>query len=131
MKKVISTPNAPKAIGPYSHAVQAGGFVFCAGQIGIDPKTEKLVEGPREQIVQALKNLEAVLKAAGCGFKDIVKLNFYLINLKDFDDVNEICRDYLEAPYPARATVEVAHLPMNASFEVDAVAYKIADNSLL
>lgn len=124
MKSVISTPKAPKALGPYSQAIRAGQLIFCAGQIGIDPASGELQTETESQIAQAFANLQAILAAAKCELNDVVKLNLYLISLKDFGTVNEICQRTFSEPYPARATVEVAHLPLNASFEVDAIAYQ-------
>jgi 2-iminobutanoate/2-iminopropanoate deaminase len=125
MKKVIATPEAPKAIGPYSQAIAAGGFVFCSGQIPLDPATGELEKGDiRAQTERVMKNLQAVLAAAGAGFADVVRTTIFLADLGDFAAVNEVYGGFFagSAP-PARATVQVAALPKGARVEIDAVAY--------
>ncbi len=121
-KEIIVTRAAPAAVGPYSQAVRVGELVFTAGQIGIDPKTGKLVEGLVAQTRQVLANLKAVLEAAGSGCDQIVKTTIYLTDIKEFHTVNAIYGDFFQEDPPARSTVEVAHLPLNALVEIEAVA---------
>lgn len=122
-KRAVESPDAPKAIGPYSHAVIANGFIFTAGKIGTDPKTDKLVEGGiAEQTEQVLKNLATVLKAAGSSLDDVVKTTVFLADLNDFAVMNEIYAKRFKAPFPARSTVQVARLPRDAKIEIEAVA---------
>ncbi len=121
----IQTEEAPRAIGPYSQAfvVSEGRMVFVSGQVGIDPATAKMVRGGvAEQTQQVMHNLRAVLQAAGGDLRSIVRTTIYLKNLEDFATVNAVYASYLEAPYPARATVEVARLPVDALVEIDAIA---------
>jgi 2-iminobutanoate/2-iminopropanoate deaminase len=119
----IQTTHAPAAIGPYSQAVVAGGFVFCSGQIALDPATGALVGATAaEQAVQALKNLSAVLKAAGCGMGNVVKTTVFLKNMGDFAAVNEVYAKAMGSHHPARATIEAARLPKDALVEIDCVA---------
>lgn len=118
-KEIISTNQAPKAIGTYSQAVKKGNLVFLSGQIGLDPETMNLVDGIALQIHQVFKNLLAVIKAANAQKSDIVKLNIYLTDLKHFSLVNQIMEEYFEAPYPARAAIGVAQLPKDALIEAD------------
>lgn len=114
-----------KAIGPYSHAIIADDFVFLAGKVGTDPKTEKLVEGGVEaETEQALKNIEAVLKASGSDFDSVVKTTVFLADMNDFAKMNEIYGRYFKAPYPARSTVQVARLPRDAKIEIEVTALK-------
>jgi 2-iminobutanoate/2-iminopropanoate deaminase len=123
MKDVISTKEAPAAIGPYSQAVRAGQLVFLSGQVALDPATGQLVGGDVvAQTEQVMKNLGAVLAAAGCGFADVVRTTIYLVDMADFARVNEAYGRFFEPPYPARATVQVAALPRGARVEIDAVA---------
>ena len=119
----VSTDRAPGAIGPYSQALDAGGWVFCSGQIGLDPGTGQLVAGGiAAEAEQVMRNLEAVLAAAGLGFADVVRTTIYLVDLADFSTVNDIYARHVRAPYPARATVGVAALPRGARIEIDAIA---------
>ena len=119
----IRTDRAPKAIGPYSQAIRSGDLVFCSGQIGLDPATGELVSGgTRTEAEQVMKNLQAVLDAAGLGFEHVVRTTIYLVDLGDFAAVNEIYGRYLREPFPARATVGVAALPRGARVEIDAIA---------
>jgi 2-iminobutanoate/2-iminopropanoate deaminase len=123
MKKQIATPAAPTAIGPYSQAIGDREWVFCSGQIGIDPRSGRLVEGGTEhEMRRAMENLREVLGAAGLHFSDIVKTTIYVIDLGDLDVVNRIYGEHLNAPYPARTTVQVAALPRGARIEIDAIA---------
>lgn len=119
----VATDQAPSAIGPYSQAVVAGGMVFCAGQIALDPATGRLVTGGiREQTRRVLANLSAVLAAAGAGWADVVKTTVYLNDLGDFPAVNELYTEHVGSARPARSTVQVAGLPRNALVEIDAIA---------
>lgn len=123
MPQAISTSDAPAAIGPYSQAVRAGSLVFLSGQIPLDPRTGQMVEGGVEaQAEQVMKNLEAVLRAAGCSFADVVKSTIFLADLGDFGKVNEIYGKRFSANPPARATVQVAALPRGARVEIDMIA---------
>lgn len=121
-RSIISTTNAPAAIGPYSQAVKIGAFVFTSGQLGMDPATGALPEGIDEQAHQAFKNLSAILTEAGGDLSDVVKLTLFVTDLNDFATVNQIMTQYIAEPFPARSTVEVAGLPKGAKFEVEAIA---------
>lgn len=121
--KTVQTGKAPSAIGPYSQAIVANGFVFTAGQIAIDPSSGQLVGGDvAAQTEQVMKNLTAVLEAAGAGWKDVVKTTVYLHDMNDFPRVNETYGKLLGDARPARSTIQVAGLPRNALVEIDAVA---------
>lgn len=121
--KPIATTEAPAAIGPYSQAMIAGGFVFCSGQIALDPKTGQMVgANAAEQAAQVMKNLAAVLKGAGCGLNDVVKTTIFLKSMNDFGAVNEVYAKALGDHRPARATVEAARLPKDALVEIDCIA---------
>jgi reactive intermediate/imine deaminase len=120
-KTVISSDNAPAAIGPYSQAIKAGNTVYMSGQIPLDPKTMELVEGFEAQTVQVFENLKTVAAAAGGSFKDIVKLNIFLTDLSHFATVNDVMSRYFVQPYPARAAIGVAALPRGAAVEMDAI----------
>ncbi len=124
MKKVIVAKNAPAAIGPYSHATEANGFVFTSGQIGIDPATGKIVEGIEAQAEQVLKNLESVLAAAGTSMKDVLKATVFVADLKDFGIVNKIYGEHFGAEFPSRSCVQIAALPAGALVEIEVIAYK-------
>ena len=120
----VTTPNAPGAIGPYSQAIRAGDFVFLSGQIPLDPGTGQLVAGGiAEQTHQVLKNLGAVLEAAGASYAGVVKTTVYLADMGEFSAMNEIYGTYFSSPAPARATVQAARLPRDVRVEIDAVAY--------
>lgn len=121
MKTIISTSNAPAAIGTYSQAVKVDGTVYLSGQIGLEPASMQLVEGIEAQIHQVFRNLSAVCEASGGRLADIVKLNVYLTDLGNFAKVNEIMGLYFQQPYPARAAVGVASLPRGALVEADGV----------
>jgi reactive intermediate/imine deaminase len=120
-KSIISTPNAPQAIGTYSQAIKVNGTVYLSGQIGLNPTSMQMVEGIEAQIHQVFKNLKAVAEAAGGGLGDVVKLNVFLTDLSHFAKVNEIMAQYCQPPYPARAAVGVKELPKSALVEADAV----------
>lgn len=120
----ISTDKAPSAIGPYSQAVRAGQFVFCSGQIGIDPATGKLIGADIEsQARQVMQNVRSVLTAAGLDLNHVAKTTIFLVDLKDFSSVNEIYGAEFGEHKPARATVQVAGLPLGALIEIECVAY--------
>lgn len=121
MKSIISTSNAPAAIGTYSQAVKIDQTVYLSGQIGLDPASMQLVEGIEAQIHQVFRNLSAVCEASGGTLAEIVKLNIFLTDLGNFAKVNEIMGQYFQQPYPARAAVGVASLPRGALVEADGV----------
>lgn len=124
-KEAIATKDAPAAIGPYSQAIRAGGLVFLSGQIPLDPATGQIVNGDiGVQTHRVMENLRAVLTAAGCSFADVVRTTIYLVDLAHFAKVNETYGAYFEAPFPARATVQVVTLPRGAQVEIDAVAVR-------
>jgi 2-iminobutanoate/2-iminopropanoate deaminase len=123
MKETVSTENAPGAIGPYSQAVKANGMVFCSGQIPIDPATGEFVsDDVAEQTEQVLKNLGAVLEAAGSSFDHVVKTTVFLADMGDFAAMNEVYGRYFSDNKPARATVQAAGLPKNARVEIECIA---------
>ena len=122
-KEVISTANAPKAIGPYEQAIKVGEFVYASGQIPLDPKTGNVVEGDiKIQTRRAIENLTAVLEAAGSSLERVVKTTVFLKNIGDFAAMNEVYAEYLGAAKPARSTVGVADLPRGALVEIDLIA---------
>jgi 2-iminobutanoate/2-iminopropanoate deaminase len=123
VRERIQTENAPAAIGPYSQAIKAGGFVFASGQIPIDPQTGQFVAGGiAEQTRQVLKNLGAVLEAAGSSLDQVVKTTVFLADMKEFSGMNEVYATFFSSPPPARATVAAAGLPRDARVEIEAVA---------
>ena len=124
MKKIISTDNAPSAIGTYSQAVLINDFLYISGQIALDPKNMKMVEGIDNQIEMVFKNIKEILKEAEMDFSNVIKLTILLDNLENFEKVNEIMNELFEKPYPARAAFEVSKLPKNSSIEVETIAYK-------
>ncbi|HET9031612.1 MAG TPA: RidA family protein [Dokdonella sp.] len=122
-RRIIHSDHAPKAIGPYSQAVQVGNTFYFSGQTPIDPKTGELVEGNiSAQATQVFENLKAVLTAAGLDFKDVARVGIYLTDLGNFAAVNEVMKKYFSEPYPARSTIGVAALPKAAHVEIDLVA---------
>ena len=122
-KSAVSAPDAPKAIGPYSHAVRTGQLLFVSGQVPIDPTTGNLVGGDiSAQTQRVMQNIDAVLKAAGLSLKDVVRTTIYLADMNDFAAVNAVYGEYFAEPYPARATVQVARLPKDARVEIDLIA---------
>ena len=123
MKEIISTDDAPKAIGPYSQAVRANGFVFVSGQVAIDPATQQVIQGEvAAQTERVLKNLSAILNASGSGLEKVVRATVFLKNMNDFAAMNEVYgRHFTESP-PARSTVEVARLPKDVLVEIDVIA---------
>ncbi|MDA8981861.1 RidA family protein [Gammaproteobacteria bacterium] len=121
-KKIIYTENAPKAIGPYSQGVLAGGFLFISGQVPINPKNGDVLKDSIEiQTNQVINNIENICKEADCDLSDIVKITIYLTDLGDFAEVNQVMVDRFEEPYPARATIEISALPLGVNVEIDAV----------
>ena len=123
-KKIINAENAPAAVGPYCHAVEAGDFVFTTGQIGLDPSTQELAEGIEAQTKQVLENLKAVLKAAGLTLSDVIKTTVFLDDVSDFGVVNEIYETYFNDSKPARSCVEAGALPKGALIEIEVIAAK-------
>ena len=121
MKKKIETDDAPKALGTYSQAIEAGNTIYLSGQIPLDPKTMKLVEGNENQIRQVFKNIKAVCKSSEVSLNEIVKLNVYLSDLSVFSLVNEIMKELFSEPYPARAAIQVAKLPLDSLIEVEGI----------
>ena len=120
-KEAIHSKHAPAALGPYSQGVRAGDTVYLSGQLGLDPATGNLAEGIDAQAHQVFRNLRAVAQAAGGELDDVVKLTILMADLADFGKVNEIMATYFKAPYPARATYQVAALPKSAALEVEAI----------
>lgn len=125
MNKIISSDKAPAAIGPYSQAIEAKGFVFVSGQLPINTVTGQFPsEDIQEQTRASLENIGAILKEAGLGFENVVKTTVYLDDIKDFGAMNEVYGQYFKAPYPARAAFEVGNLPKGAKVEIEVVAAK-------
>ena len=124
MKKKIETEKAPNAIGPYSQAIEAGNMIYLSGQIPLDPKTMELVEGEENQIRQVFSNITAICEEAECTLNDIVKLNVSLQDLSMFSLVNEVMSELFSEPYPARAALQVARLPLASLIEVEAIIVK-------
>ena len=125
MKKVISTPNAPAAIGPYSQAIQVGNLIYTSGQIPIDPATGQLVEGGiKEQTRQSLSNIQAILQEAGLTMASVVKTTVFMADMADFAEMNSVYAEFFTEPYPARSAVAVKTLPKNALVEIEVVAEK-------
>ncbi len=125
MKKVIVSGEAPKAIGPYSQAIEAGGFVFVSGQIALDGAGVLAAGGIAEETEQVIKNIALILAAAGLGLEHVVKTTVYMTDLSQFAVMNEVYARHFKAPYPARATVQVAALPKGAAVEIEAVAARV------
>lgn len=122
--KIINTQNAPAAVGPYSQAIIAGDFLFVSGQIPLDPKTQKLAGGAiKEQTVQSLKNLEAIIKESGASLNEVVRCGIFLKDMNDFAVVNEIYGQFFHTHKPARACVEVSRLPKDVLIEIEATVY--------
>jgi 2-iminobutanoate/2-iminopropanoate deaminase len=125
MKSVISTPNAPAAVGPYSQAIEINGTLYISGQVPLDPKTGKMVEGGiREQTEQVMKNIEAILAAAGYGFGNVVKCTCLLSDIANFKAMNEVYAGYYPENPPARAAFAVKDLPLGAMVEIETIAVK-------
>lgn len=122
MKKVISTDNAPAAIGPYSQAIEVNGLVYTSGVIPVDPKTGEIPSDIESQAKQAIGNLINLLEASGCKASDVIKTTIFIKNMDDFGKINEIYAGYFEEPFPARSCVEVARLPKDVMIEIEAIA---------
>ncbi len=123
-RQAISTIGAPAAIGPYSQAIGSDGFLFCSGQLGLEPTTGELADGVEAQAERALRNLEAVLDAAGLTMADVVKTTIFLVDIADFGAVNAVYARHMPDPPPARSTVAVAALPKGARVEIEAIAHR-------
>ena len=126
MKREIKTEKAPSPVGPYSQAVEVGNFLFLSGQVGIDPKSNKLVEGFKNQVRQIFENVDAILKEAGYSRESIVKVVIYLTDMSKFKELNEIYEEFFKEVKvkPARVTVGVKELPLGAEVEIEVVAHK-------
>ncbi|ERK03983.1 RidA family protein [Hoylesella pleuritidis] len=121
--KALHSDNAPKAVGPYSQAIEANGFVFASGQLPIDPATNAFVEGGvKEQTRQSLTNAQSVLKAAGLDLSHVIKTTVFLSDMADFAAMNEVYAEFFNEPYPARSAIAVKTLPKNALVEVECIA---------
>lgn len=126
MKREIKTSDAPKPVGPYSQAVEVGGFLFLSGQIGIDPSTNELVDGFKNQVIQIFKNIDAILREAGYARENIVKVVVYVTDIAKFKELNEVYEDFFKGVdvKPARVTVGVKELPLGAEVEIEVVAHR-------
>lgn len=123
MSQSIYTEKAPKPVGPYSQAIQAGSMLFCSGQIPLDPQSGQIVgQDVATQAKQVMENMKAVLEAAGSSFKQVVKTTIFLKSMGDFPKVNEVYAAYFKEPFPARSTIEVSRLPKDVLVEVEAIA---------
>lgn len=122
MRKLVTTPHAPQAVGPYAQGMVAGGFVFCSGQLPLQPETGALPQAVEDQVRQSLDNLMAVLVAAGASASSILKTTVFLKDMNDFATMNAIYAGYFPSGAPARTTVEVARLPRDAKVEIEAIA---------
>ncbi len=123
MKEVVATSNAPQAIGPYSQAIKVNGLVFTSGQVGIDPQTQQVIDGDiAAQTERVLKNLDAVLRAAGSGMEKVIKTTVYLVDMSEFAQMNEVYSRFFAHNAPARSTVAVAQLPRDRRVEIEVVA---------
>lgn len=122
MKKIISTENAPGAIGPYSQAVRIGDMIYTSGQIPLDPKTSEMVEDIKAATKQSLENLKAILETEGADMSNIIKTTVFLRDMNDFTDMNEVYAEYFKENPPARSTVQVAGLPKGCIVEIEAIA---------
>ena len=124
MKKVISTTNAPAAIGPYSQAIEVNGMVFASGQIPVNPATGEIPEGIEAQAEQVLNNVKNLLAAAGASMEQVVKTTVFIQNMDDFGKVNEVYSEFFKKDCPARSCVEVARLPKDVLIEIEAIGLK-------
>lgn len=125
MKTVVLSKDAPEPIGPYSQAIALGNLLFCSGQVAIDPKNNQVLTGDvKSQTEQVMKNIEAVLKAGGAGFQNVVKTTIFLTDMKDFATVNEIYGRYFPQNPPARSTVQVSGLPKGVNVEIEVLAHR-------
>ncbi|MCX7872555.1 MAG: RidA family protein [Verrucomicrobiae bacterium] len=124
MKRAVNTKEAPAAVGPYSQAVREGEFLFCAGQIPLDPQTGSIVGNDiKTQTEQVLKNVEAILKSEGLTFANVVKTTVFMTDLSEFPQMNEVYAKFFQTPYPARSTIQVAALPRGAKVEIEVIAH--------
>ena len=121
-KTIISTENAPAAIGPYSQAVRQGNTIYVSGQLPLDPATKEMVEDVSEQASQSMKNIQAILASCGCTMENIVRCGIFVTDLGDFAAINDAYAAFFTGDFPARATVQVAALPLGAKVEIDAIA---------
>jgi 2-iminobutanoate/2-iminopropanoate deaminase len=121
MRTSVTSTDAPSAIGPYSQAIRHGGLLWCSGQLGLEPQSGTMRDGTSQQAEQALRNLDAVCREAGTALIKAVRLTIYMVDLGEFALVNKIYEGFFEAPFPARATVQVAALPRGGRIEIDAV----------
>jgi 2-iminobutanoate/2-iminopropanoate deaminase len=126
-RQAISTSSAPRALGPYSQAIAVDGFVFCSGQLGLDPESGELADGVEAQTDRALRNLTAVLDAAGATLADVVKTTIFLVDIDDFAAVNAVYAKHMPEPPPARSTFAVAALPKGARVEIEMTARRAAE----
>ncbi|MBP3331427.1 MAG: RidA family protein [Tidjanibacter sp.] len=124
MKKVISTPNAPKAVGPYSQAIEVNGTIYISGQVPVNPATGNIPETIEEQTTQSLENIGAILKEAGCSYDNVVKTTVLLDDMNNFAAMNAIYAKYFEKDMPARACYQVAKLPLGVKVEIESIAVK-------
>jgi len=124
-RQAIQTNGAPAALGPYSQGIRSGDLVFCSGQVGLDPATGELADGVEAQAERALRNLQAVLDAAGLGLDDVVKTTIFLTDVGDFAPVNAVYAKFMPEPPPARSTVGIAALPKGALIEIEAIARRV------
>ncbi|MFK0569699.1 RidA family protein [Endozoicomonas sp.] len=122
MEKVIETPDAPAAIGPYSQGMRFGNLVVTSGQLPINPETGEISEDTKEQAHQCLKNLKSVLNAAGSGMNRVKKVTVFVRDMEEFTNINEVYKQYFKVPFPARSLVEVARLPKDVKVEIEALA---------
>ncbi len=122
--KILNSQKAPQPIGPYSQGIEADGFIFLSGQIGLDPEAGAMVDGLVAQTKQVMQNIHAVLESAGCNFSNVIKSTVYLRNMNDFAQFNQVYAEYFKENPPARTTVEVSALPKNALIEIDIIARK-------
>lgn len=128
-RRIIATPKAPAAIGPYSQAVMIDDVLYCSGQLGLSPETGEFVsDNVGEQTTQVLTNVGAVLEAAGLSFQDVIKTTIFLADINDYKVVNEIYATFFSAPYPARSAVQAAHLPKYGKVEIEVVACKVTSD---
>lgn len=122
MKEIVETKAAPGAIGPYSQAIKLNGMVYTSGQLPVDPETGAMPDGADKQAEQSLKNLKAVVEAAGSSMDKVVKTTVFIKHMDDFARINEVYAKFFDAPYPARSCVEVARLPKDALVEIECIA---------
>ena len=120
----ISTDGAPKAVGPYSQAVECNGMVFVSGQLPVDPRDGSVPDGVRDRTIRALENVRSLAEAAGCSMSDCVKVTIFMSDISEFPDVNDAYAEMFSEPYPARSCVEVSRIPKGMSLEIDAIFVK-------